>query len=68
MSGSCGGLVTESDWPTVMCPGCMTKMTVRKVVADGPGTITGKILYVCESCKTETERPYKGPRLQERPL
>jgi len=46
----------------------MTKMTVRKVVADGPGTITGKILYVCESCKTETERPYKGPRLQERPL
>ncbi len=59
--------MTESKWPTVICPGCKVKMAVKKVVADGRGTITGKILYVCEVCKTETERPYKGPRLQERP-
>jgi hypothetical protein len=43
-------------------------MAIKKVIADGPGTMTGKILYVCESCGTETERLYKGPRLQERDL
>jgi hypothetical protein len=40
-------------------------MAIKKVIADAPGAMTGKILYVCESCGTETERPYKGPRLQE---
>jgi hypothetical protein len=57
--------VNDPKWPTVICPGCKVKMAVKKIVADGRGMITGKILYVCEVCKTETERPYKGPRLRE---
>jgi len=63
-----GGVVREPDWPTVVCPGCKTEMAIKKAIADGPGAVTGKILYVCESCGTETERPYKGPRLQVGPL
>ena len=60
--------MSESEWPTVICPGCKVKMSVKKVLADGGGTITGKIIYICEICRMETERPYKGARLQERPL
>jgi len=60
--------VTESEWPRVVCPGCRVNMVVKKVIADGRGTTTGKILYICEVCKMETERPYKGARLRERPL
>ena len=36
-------------------------MGVKKVTADGPGKPTGKILYVCDICKTETRRLHKTP-------
>ena len=39
-------------------------MAVKTVTADGPGKDTGTIIYVCEACKTETSRPYKGPRME----
>ena len=39
-------------------------MDVKKVTADGPGKDTGMIIYVCEICKTETARPYKGPQME----
>ena len=52
----------KTEWPVVMCPGCRVPMGVKKVTADGPGKPTGKVLYVCEICKTETRRLYKTPK------
>ena len=56
--------MTTEQWPIVMCPGCRVQMTIKKVTSDGPGRDTGTIVYVCEACKTETTRPYKGPRME----
>jgi hypothetical protein len=47
-----------------MCPGCRLQMTIKKVTSDGPGRDTGTIVYLCEACKTETTRPYKGPQME----
>ena len=59
-----GPAVTTEQWPIVMCPGCRVQMDVKKIVADAPGKDTGTIIYVCEACKTETSRPYKGPQME----
>ena len=34
----------------------------------GRGTKTGTVVYICEICEAEVERPYEGPCLTERPL
>ena len=49
-----------------MCPGCRVQMGVKEVAADAPGKDTGTIIYVCEICKTETSRPYKGPQMESK--
>ena len=53
--------MAKSEWPEVLCPGCRGQMGVKKVVPDGPNKLTGKVIYVCEICKTETSRRYKTP-------
>ena len=50
--------MVKTEWPVVMCPGCGVRMGVKTVTADGPGKPTGKVLYICEICKTETRRLY----------
>ena len=56
--------MSTNDWPIVMCPGCRVAMVVKNVTADAPGRDTGTITYVCDVCKTETSRPYKGPQME----
>jgi len=57
--------VTKEVWPVVICPGCRVQMGVKKVSVDEPGKASGKIIYACEICKTETRRLYKGPKIEE---
>ena len=59
-----GAAVTTDQWPIVMCPGCRVEMTIKQVISDAPGRDTGTIVYVCDACKTETTRPYKGPQME----
>jgi hypothetical protein len=49
----------NKQWPVVLCPGCRVPMVVKQVDVDGPGRATGKVIYVCRICKTETARRYK---------
>ena len=59
-----GAAVTTDHWPIVMCPGCRVQMAIKQVISDAPGKDTGTIVYVCDTCKTETTRPYKGPQME----
>jgi hypothetical protein len=60
--------VQKIKWPTVICPGCRVQMGVKAVVAGGPSKSAGKVVYVCEICKTETARIYNQPALPQAPL
>ena len=64
MAADEGSAVTTEQWPIVMCPGCRVAMAIKKVISDAPGKDTGTIVYVCDACKTETTRPYKGPQME----
>ena len=55
-------------WPIIGCPGCRMQMDIKKVISSGRGTKTGTVVYICEICEAEVERPYEGPCLAERPL
>ena len=44
------------------------QMDIKKVISSGRGTKTGTVVYICEICEAEVERPYEGPCLTERPL
>lgn len=55
----------QGSWPVVLCPGCNVPMNVKEVATDDRLKQTGRVIYLCEICKTETERPYKGPELAD---
>ncbi len=57
------GLVRQSVWPVVTCPGCQVPMEIRKVAVDAPGTASGTLIYVCTICGTQTARRHKGSEL-----
>jgi len=40
-------------------------MGVKQVVTDDAVRQTGRVIYSCKICKTETERHYKGPEIAE---